>query len=319
MEMDSRRIDREGLEQFRNWARPHYDFVWFSYMQTYIWLGEPDLGPTVVDFPDLESRKERRRVDLIRTQLTQGTLVTRARSAVTYLQGWKNADDWRRVERHVAEKVDSVVLASTADCQLSGLSNALVVPNVVPEPLMPLGRAEPVGPPQIMFQGSSLYPPNLDAVQWLHDRVGPEIRKQIPDAQIRVVGRATPAVERMDEPPAFTVVGRVPTMDAELARADVVIVPMRYGGGSRIKIIEAFANKIPVVSTTLGAEGLDVEAGVHLLIADDAEGLATACRRILSDRDLRDQIVEAAHVRYLQRYGLDAARSALARVASTLR
>ncbi len=318
MEMDSRRIDQEGLAEFWRWVRPHYDLVWFSYMQSYIWLGEPDLGPTVVDFPDLESQKERRRVDLIRSQLTVGTVAERTRRSVTFAQGWKNADDWRRVERHVSGRVASVVLASAADCKLSGLSNATVVPNVVAEPPTPLGRPRPDGPPQILFQGSALYPPNLDAVRWLHDGVAPVIERQVPTAQIRVVGQPTPAVERMHEPPAFTVVGRVPTMDAELARADVVIVPMRYGGGSRVKIIEAFAHRIPVVSTTLGAEGLDVEDGVHLLIADDSEGLAAACGRILSDHDLRDRIVEAAHRRYLERYGLDAARSAIGQVVPTL-
>ena len=318
MEMAYRRIDEAGLGQFRRWVLPRYDLVWFSYMQSFVWLGEPALGPTVVDFPDLESQKERRRVQLLSSSDTPRGLRMRAHRYLSLAHGWKNADDWARVERRIARRVDSIVLSSSDDCSQSGLSNAAVVPNVVPQPPTPLGRPRPAGPPQIMFQGSPLYPPNLDAVRWLHASVAPAIRSLIPTAQIRVVGQPTPAVERMQDPPIFTVVGRVETMDTELARADLVIVPMRFGGGSRIKIIEAFAHRIPVVSTALGAEGLDVEDGVHLLIADEPEGLAAACRRILSDHGLREQIVAAAHRRYLERYGLDAARAAIAEVASTL-
>ena len=82
--------------------------------------------------------------------------------------------------------------------------------------------------------------------------------------------------------PRTSVVGRVPDIADELARADLVVVPVRYGSGTRLKIIEAFAQRVPVVSTTLGAEGLDVADGVHLLLGDTASALAEACARLLA-------------------------------------
>jgi glycosyltransferase involved in cell wall biosynthesis len=98
------------------------------------------------------------------------------------------------------------------------------------------------------------------------------------------------------------VVGRVPDIADELARADLVVVPIRFGSGTRLKILEAFAHRIPVVSTTLGAEGLDAEDGVHLLIADDATSMAVACARLLTDRSMRKALTLAAHALVVQRF-----------------
>ena len=90
------------------------------------------------------------------------------------------------------------------------------------------------------------------------------VRAHVPDFQVRLVGKPVPGVERLHAPPEMTVVGVVPTMESELARADIAVVPIRYGSGTRFKILESFAHRVPVVSTTVGAEGLRVENGVHL-------------------------------------------------------
>ncbi|HZM57382.1 MAG TPA: glycosyltransferase, partial [Acidimicrobiales bacterium] len=99
-----------------------------------------------------------------------------------------------------------------------------------------------------------------------------------------------------------SVVGTVPSMEGELARATVAVVPVRYGSGTRIKILESFAHRVPVVSTTVGAEGLDVEDGVHLLVADAPGAIAAAVVRLLADAPLRVRLTEAAASRYLERY-----------------
>jgi glycosyltransferase involved in cell wall biosynthesis len=105
-------------------------------------------------------------------------------------------------------------------------------------------------------------------------------------------------------------------MEPELARADLAVVPVRYGGGTRLKILESFAHRVPVVSTTVGAEGLDVEDGVHLLLADEPDDFALACERLLTDAALRSRVVDAAHERYLQRYESSVARQRIRRVAA---
>ena len=124
----------------------------------------------------------------------------------------------------------------------------------------------------------------------------------------RLVGKPVEGVQRLHRPPAVTVVGLVPAMEPELARADVAVVPLRYGSGTRLKILESFAHRVPVVSTTVGAEGLLVEDGVHLLLADDPESFAAACQRLLTEPDLRKQLVEAAEERYQERYECSVAR-----------
>ena len=109
-------------------------------------------------------------------------------------------------------------------------------------------------------------------------------------------------------PPAVTVVGTVPAMEPELARADIAVVPIRYGSGTRLKILESFAHRVPVVSTTVGAEGLEVVDGVHLLLADDPDAFAAACQRLLTEPDLRKRLVDAAEMLYREQFERSAAR-----------
>jgi glycosyltransferase involved in cell wall biosynthesis len=97
-------------------------------------------------------------------------------------------------------------------------------------------------------------------------------------------------------------------MEPELARADIAVVPLRIASGTRLKILESFAHRLPVVSTTLGADGLDVRDGIHLLLADTAEDFAVACQRLLVDTDLRKRLVDAAEDLYLRFYEWSTAR-----------
>ena len=154
----------------------------------------------------------------------------------------------------------------------------------------------------MLFQGNLGYPPNIDAAQWLATAIAPRIRAAVPATEVRLVGRPGSNVTELHRPGVVTVVGEVPSMEEELARATVAVVPVRYGSGTRVKILESFAHRIPVVSTTLGAEGLDVEDGVHLLLADDPEEFAAATVRLLGDAGLRVRLTEAAEARYLDRY-----------------
>jgi glycosyltransferase involved in cell wall biosynthesis len=132
--------------------------------------------------------------------------------------------------------------------------------------------------------------------------VFPRIRAVHPDVQLRIVGRYDDAVAQLGSQTNVTVTGYVPRIEDELARSDVVIVPIRFGSGTRIKLLEAFAHRIPSVSTTLGAEGLDVVDGTHLLLADDDEAFASACVRLLRDLELRRALVNEAERLYLARY-----------------
>ena len=149
-------------------------------------------------------------------------------------------------------------MCSELDAVRSGLAGIRVIRNDYPQPAVPVGRTAVASPPVIVFQGTLRYPPNADAARYLVEDVAPRLRALVPGAQIRLVGVAPPALSELDDPPSVTLMGQVPDITDELRRADVIVIPMRYGSGTRIKILEAFAHRIPVVSTTMGAEGLGV-------------------------------------------------------------
>ncbi|HMH27530.1 MAG TPA: glycosyltransferase [Steroidobacteraceae bacterium] len=140
---------------------------------------------------------------------------------------------------------------------------------------------------EVVFVGSMDWMPNEDGIRWFAESVFPEVRLLIPNAQLTVVGRSPPAsMKRLASREAgIDVVGTVPDVRPYWERAAVSIVPLRIGGGTRLKIFEAMAMGIPIVSTSVGAEGLPVAHGDHLLIADTPEAQAAAIVSLLRDRD----------------------------------
>jgi glycosyltransferase involved in cell wall biosynthesis len=296
------RADRAPGLALREWARPPYDVVWFSTANAFEWMGRPDLGPTVVDLMDLEDVKEKLRAGMLADRLQEREPGSSVRTRLAWRQAKLNSSDWARFQRSVAAQVELMVVPSGMDAAKSGLANVDVVPNTYPPPQQPAGNPSVAGPPVLLFQGNLAYPPNIDGAQWLASAIAPRIRAAVPATEVRLVGRPGASVTRLHQTGVMTVVGQVPSMVPELARAAVAVVPIRYGSGTRIKILESFAHRVPVVSTTLGAEGLDVEDGVHLLLADDPEEFAAATVRLLDDAALRVRLTEAARARYLERY-----------------
>ncbi len=296
------RADRAPRLALRDWAHPPYDLVWFSTAESYEWTGRPDFGPAVVDLMDLEDVKAVRRAELLTDQLRSVGLLGSVRTRVARFQTRLNGNDWLRYQRSLAAQVERVVVPSDLDASRSALSNVTVIPNTYPRPRRPAGNPAADGPPVVLFQGSLGYPPNIDGAEWLATAIAPRIRAAVPATEVRLVGRPATSVTQLHEPGTLTVVGQVPSMEEELARASVAVVPIRYGGGTRVKILESFAHRVPVVSTTLGAEGLDVEDGVHLLLADDPKQFAAATVRLLRDAPLRVRLTEAAQTHYHERY-----------------
>jgi polysaccharide biosynthesis protein PslH len=155
---------------------------------------------------------------------------------------------------------------------------------------------EPEGAPRVLFTGTLSYQPNSEGIRWFADEVWPAVLREVPDAQLEVVGRGPPAeVLALDSRPGITVVGPVPLMDPYFAQSHVVVVPILTGAGIRVKIVEAMANGRAIVSTSLGWEGLpDVRPGEHLLVADDPQRFAAEVVRLLRDPPLRAQLAARA-------------------------
>ena len=308
LEVAMRRTDVAARLAFESWVAPTYDIVWFDRAATFDWMGRPQLGPTIIDLHDLEDEKARSRAQIIKSGLTRGSGSARFRQAIAMAQARLNARDWRQFQRSVAEEVNRVVLCSDMDVRRSGLANAVVVPNTYERPEHAVGHVEVGQPAVVLFQATYDYAPNVDAADWLVTEVVPRLRSRVADVEVRLVGTPGPSVERHHQPPGVTVVGSVPAMEPELARADIAVVPIRYGSGTRLKILESFAHRVPVVSTTIGAEGLDVEDQIHLLLADDPDEFAMACQRLLTEPDLRSRLVDAAEELYREQYERSVAR-----------
>lgn len=149
--------------------------------------------------------------------------------------------------------------------------------------------------PIVLFLGSMDWEANIDGVEFFHQDIWPRIRDAVPAARFRIVGRhPTARVRRLSDDPSVQVTGSVPDVVAHLREAAVFVVPLRIGGGTRLKIYEAMAAGRAVVSTTVGAEGLDFESGRDLILADTPESFANAVIALLTDRAYRRAVAQAA-------------------------
>ncbi len=303
---------REVRARMQAWSDGAYRMVWCHRAETYVALRGIVRAPTVVDFDDLENELVGGRVRLLeRSVRPWHDLLDQAR---VYL-GRRDAVLWSQLQAQIAREATAVVVCSDIDRRRLGMHNCAVVPNGYPCPERSVGRLTVAKPPVLTFHGTLGHPPNVDAARFLVERIAPCVWAAVPDARIRLVGRHDRRVGVLHAPPRVTVTGYVEDISEELARADLVVVPLRYGGGTRLKILEAFAHGIPVVSTSIGAEGLGVRDGVELLIGDDPEEFAGKCVRALTDPLLRRRLVEAARMTYLTRFRSDRIENTVAQLA----
>lgn len=165
---------------------------------------------------------------------------------------------------------------------------------------------------RLVFTGSMDWLPNQDAMLFFCREILPRIREQEPAATLDIVGRVpTPAVQRLADIPGVRVTGRVDDVRPYLKDAAVYVVPLRIGGGTRLKIFEAMAMGRAVVSTAVGAEGLPVEHGRHLLLADDPQQFAQATVDLLRNLQQRQQLATAARQLVVEHYDWSAVASEL--------
>jgi glycosyltransferase involved in cell wall biosynthesis len=188
-----------------------------------------------------------------------------------------------------------------------GRADIRVLPNAVATP----GVAPPHDPGQcftFLFIGTLGYFPNEDAIGYFCREVLPRLRVAAPGRfRIEVVGTGPPVLlARLAGPPEVRVVGPLPSVTPACAAADAVIVPLRAGGGTRIKVLEAFAHRRPVVSTSLGVEGIDVHDEEHALIGDTPEEFARQCLRLLDEPLLRARLASNAWSLFTRAYCMEA-------------
>jgi sugar transferase (PEP-CTERM/EpsH1 system associated) len=161
------------------------------------------------------------------------------------------------------------------------------------------------GPPSLVFVGNMSYRPNVDAALYFCHDILPLVQSAIPEVEIYIVGRNPVPEVRALEGEGVQVTGSVEDVRPYYVQGTASIVPLRAGGGTRLKILEAMALGRPIVSTSVGCEGIAVEDGEHLLIADTAEAFAEQTIRLLRDADLRRHIRERARRLVEERYDWD--------------
>jgi len=168
-------------------------------------------------------------------------------------------------------------------------------------------RVGDVSADPFLMIGNLSYLPNVAGAQFFCVEVLPRLRAEAPDlARVTIAGSSpAPSVVAMGGETGVTVLANPADVGPLYDRARVAVVPLQAGGGTRIKILEAFAAGVPVVSTSLGAEGLDVRHGQHLLIADTPADFAAACIRLARDEALRDTITAAARNLQAEQYSLE--------------
>jgi len=155
-------------------------------------------------------------------------------------------------------------------------------------------------PQRMIFTGSFRYEPNYQAMRWFVDQVFPAVLSNFPDVQLIITG--DPAGKDFSMFPNVTQTGMVDDIRPWVAQSWISLSPIHLGGGTRLKILEAMGLKSAVVSTSKGAEGLDLQAGEHYLVGDSPQKFADAVCRLLGEPDLREQLVAKAYQRVAEKY-----------------
>ena len=231
--------------------------------------------------------------------------------------GWKekllrreNLWKLRRYEHEVSRQLSATVVCGPDDekflrREVATGGRIKVLPNGVDEQFF---RREdfppqPAPEPAILFCGAMDYSPNVNGLAWYFEHCDAAVREKIPNRRVLIVGKnPAPAVQALAALPGVTVTGEVEDVRPFYQKAWLQMVPLLIGGGTRLKIVESLALGTPVVSTRIGAQGLDLEDGRHLLLGDLPEEFAGAIVRLLGDEALRARLAEEGRAQVLAHY-----------------
>lgn len=260
------------------------------------------MTPYVELHPDLPRISLRQKIDSLHAAEVAAALPWGIEKFLWHIEAIK----LRRYERQKMPIYQACVVCSNADAAFVRRDAPELILRVIPNGvdldhfrLSSLPRRDP---PVLLFVGTMHYYPNIDAVRYFFAEIYPLIRQARPDVRVQIVGhRPPPEIQRLAELPGVEVTGSVPDVRAYYEQAAVFIVPLRLGGGTRLKIVEAMAMGLPVVSTSVGAEGLDVRSGENIFIADDPRSFADGVLRILSDPAMWQRLSEEGR-RLARRY-----------------
>ena len=277
-------------------ARERFDLVVCDFLPPVVNLPERLPCPSIVFTHNVEAEIWRRHAEQARNPISKYLLTHQ----------WKRM---LRFEAGALARFDLVLAVSEADSQTFArlYPRSLKAPVHVVQTGVETDYFTPAATvpsrAHMVFTGSMDWLPNEDGMTYFCRDIFPLIRRQEPGATLSIIGRSpTPAVRRLAELPGVEVTGRVDDVRPHIATGTVYVVPLRIGGGTRLKIFEAMSMAKAVVSTTIGAEGLPVTNGRDLVIADEPARFADAAVRLMRDADARRAIEVAARRLVVERY-----------------
>lgn len=281
-------LNGRAARELAYWAGDReYDLVWC--VKEVAWLTvrrSVPQAPVVLDVDDLYE------VTAQRWQMTKSGFgpVRRALEAVSM---WHLRSGWRRAHSRHARRAMTLLVCSEVDRARIPAHNVQLLENCY-RGIVSTPSGGPTHAPTLIFQGSLTYYVNEDAVRYLLQQILPQIRQRIPDVRFIVVGFHDNRLDDLAGRSGVVVTGAVDDMAPWLDQAHVQVVPLRAGSGTRTKILEATAKGLPVVSTSVGAEGLPLRDGEEICIADDPTEFAERCTALLLSRNMRIDLARAA-------------------------
>lgn len=268
------------------------DLVQFEFPESALYT-LPRSIPTVFDAHNVEH-------DLLRR------VAASSASATKHAFNLMEARKLKRLEVNAWNQATICVATSERDAELMRRLTSTrveVVPNGVDLDAFGEARQTTPKPHHAVFTGAMRHQPNADGASWYVREVHPLVQREAPDASIAIVGADPPAAIRALSSASVDITGQIDDVRPYLSSARVAVVPLWSGGGTRLKILEAFASGRPVVSTTIGAEGIDARDGEHVLLADTPEDFAQAIVRVFNDDELAGRLGSAGRQLVEERYG----------------
>jgi glycosyltransferase involved in cell wall biosynthesis len=279
---------------------PEFDLIWFFKLRS------PDMFPnaswprSVVDVDDLPS-------------LYEGAALRAGGTPSERLKALRRQFTWRRREKLMGSRFTVLSVCSEEDKNyLTAMGATIpihVLPNGFDKPKVEPNRS-PVTPPRIGFIGLFDYFPNRDAMEWFASKCWPLIKRDVPDARLRLVGQGSEEFSRKLGPDVDGL-GWLADPSEEISSWSVMVVPIRVGAGTRVKIAFGFSQKCPIVSTSFGAWGYGAVDGDEMYLANSPEQFSAACVKLIREPALASQMAERAWEKFLSNWTWESIRPAV--------
>lgn len=262
----------------------NYDLCWVHSPVIANALGRWSWPNTILDIDDIPSGN-------FKSRLRYGSIISTIKALRSYILA-------RRREAHLAQRFTTLVICSEEDRSvLKSNDNIFVLPNSVLG--RRLSRATPANSQRIGFIGNLAHQPNREGLQWFIDKIWPHIVRHNPMAELRVIGNTKGYIKTSDQ--RIQLLGYLDHLEAELSTWNHTVVPILSGAGTRVKLAEALASGMAIVSTTLGARGYLSDRAAHLLLADEPSLFAQHCCELLDNNEL-NQSLRRRGVNYFARH-----------------